>query len=194
MAAVRIRTERLDLFAATLAHVEAELESPNRVGELLGAEVPASWPPGEYDRSAMEFFRARLSESPDAAGWYGWYAVLRPGPGEAAVVIGAGGYLGPPSPEGVVEVGYSIAPEYRARAFATELVQALVAHAFSDGRVVRVIAHTSAANAGSIKVLERCGFVLAGEGGEPETREYETQRRPDGESGGMRGAQGRSPG
>ena len=173
---MRIQTERLELVAATLAHVEAELESPGRLGELLGADVPASWPPGEYDRSAMEFFRARLSENPSAAGWYGWYAVLRPGENERAAVIGAGGYLGPPDSDGVVEIGYSIAPEFQARAFATELVEALVARAFSAAEVVRVIAHTGAANGASIKVLERTGFVLVGPGAEPETRRYESRR------------------
>jgi len=171
-----IRTERLELVPATLAHIEADLESPERLGRLLGAAVPASWPPGEYDRSAMEFFRSRLSESSDAVGWYGWYAVHRPAEGDDAVVIGAGGYLGPPGSDGVVEIGYSIAPEFQARAFATELVQALVSRAFSVAGVVRVVAQTNATNAGSIKVLERCGFMLAGAGSEPAMVQYERVR------------------
>ena len=171
-----IRTERLELVPASLAHVEADMESPESLGQLLGAAVPASWPPGEYDRSAMEFFRARLRESDAAVGWYGWYAIHRPAEGHGSVVIGAGGYLGPPSSDGVVEVGYSIAPEFQARAFATELVQALVLRAFSVPGVVRVIAHTNAANAGSIKVLERCGFTPAGAGNEPDTLQYERLR------------------
>src|SRR5450432_945136 len=152
---MRIQTERLDLVAATLAHLDAELSHPGRLGDLLGAEIPPSWPPGEYDRSAMEFFHARLSESPDAAGWYGWYAVLRPVEGRSACLIGSGGYLGPPGSDGGVEIGYSIAPEFQARAFATELVAALRLRAFADARVQRIIAHTNAANAASIRVLER---------------------------------------
>jgi RimJ/RimL family protein N-acetyltransferase len=143
---------------------------------LLGAAVPASWPPGEYDRSALEFFRARLSESDDAVGWYGWYAIHRPVEGDGGVVIGAGGYLGPPGSDGVVEVGYSISPEFQARGFATELVQALVSHAFSVAGVVRIIAHTQVTNAGSVKVLERCGFKPAGAGSGPETVQYERSR------------------
>lgn len=172
---MRIRTERLELVAATLDHIEADMASPEELGRLLGAAIPPSWPPGEYDRSAMEFFHARLSESPEAIGWYGWYAIHRPDDGDAAVV-GAGGFLGPPGPEGAVEIGYSIAPEYQARAFATELVQALKTRAFSAAEVVRVIAHTNAKNAGSIKVLERSGFTLAGSGSEPDTVRYECRR------------------
>lgn len=173
---MRMRTERLELVATTLAHIDADLESPESLGRLLEAAVPASWPPGEYDRPAMEFFRARLSERDDVVGWYGWYAVHRPVEGAGAVVIGVGGYIGPPGPEGIVEIGYSIAPEFQARAFATELVRALVSRAFSVPGVVQVIAHTHATNTGSIKVLERCGFVAAGAGSEPETVRYERRR------------------
>lgn len=151
------------------------MESPASLGRLLQAAVPASWPPGEYDRSAMEFFHAQLSEDGAAVGWYGWYAIHRPVDGDG-VVVGSGGYLGPPGPDGVAEVGYSIAPEFRARGFATELVQALVSRAFSVKGVVRVIAHTTATNPVSIKVLERCGFTLAGDGTEPGTVRYERSR------------------
>ena len=174
---MRIQTERLELVAATLAHIEADMESPEGLGRLLGANIPPSWPPGEYDRSAMEFFHARLSEGPEAVGWYGWYAIYRPDGGDPTV-IGAAGYLGPPGPDGAVEIGYSIAPEYQARSFATELVQALKVRAFSTDGVVRVIAHTNATNAGSIKVLERCGFTLCGSGSgdEPDTVQYECRR------------------
>lgn len=167
-----IRTQRLDLVPATLALVEADLESPRDLARLLGAVVPAGWPPGEYDRSAMEFFRDRLAESPEAVGWYGWYVVCRPVESNGAVLVGTGGYHGPPGADGVVEIGYSIVPESRARGFATETVRALVAHAFSKPQVVRVAACTAAGNLASVRVLERCGFELVGSGSEPGTVQY----------------------
>jgi RimJ/RimL family protein N-acetyltransferase len=169
-----IRTRRLDLIPATLALVEADLQSPEALARLLGAAVPASWPPGEYDRSAMEFFRDRLAENPGAVGWYGWYAVHRQVELHGSVLIGSGGYLGPPGSDGVAEIGYSVVPESRALGFATELVQALVSRAFSKPEVVRVIAHTTPANPGSVRVLERCGFSLVGPGSEPGTVQYAT--------------------
>jgi [ribosomal protein S5]-alanine N-acetyltransferase len=170
-----IMSARLELVPATLVHVEAELESAEALGRLLGATVPASWPPGEYDRSAMEFFRTRLAEEPASVGWYGWYAVQRAADGPF-VVIGAAGYLGPPGAEGTVEVGYSIAPEFRARGYATGIVQALLTRAWSFPAVRRVIAHAQSSNVGSAKVLERCGFRAAGPGGEPGTVAYEVSR------------------
>lgn len=175
-AVLPIRTARLELVPATLVHLEADLESPSALGRLLGAAVPDSWPPGEYDRSAMEFFRDRLSEDGEAVGWYGWYAVHRPAPEQEAVVIGAAGYLGPPSPEGSVEIGYSIAPEFQARAFATEIVDALVARAFSLPGIARIVAHTTQENAASLRVLERCGFTPVEGAAEPGAAEYERWR------------------
>jgi RimJ/RimL family protein N-acetyltransferase len=171
-----IRTHRLDLVPATLALVEADIESPEALGRLLGAVVPACWPPGEYDRAAMEFFRDRLSESPEAVGWYGWYAVQRSVEPHGSVLVGCGGYLGPPGADGVAEIGYSIVPESRGLGFATEIVHAIVARAFSKPGVVRVIAHTSSTNLESVRVLEKCGFSLVGPGTEPGTVRYATTK------------------
>jgi [ribosomal protein S5]-alanine N-acetyltransferase len=167
-----LRTDRLVLVAATLAHLDAELVSPFELGALLQARVPESWPPGEYDRTAVEFFRARLLENPEAVGWLGWYALHQPDTDRPPVVVGSGGYFGPPSSEGTVEIGYSMVPEFRGKGFATELVQALLGRAFSVPGISQVIAHTHPENIGSVTVLERCGFSVSGPGLEPGTVRY----------------------
>lgn len=158
-----LRGPRLTLVAATLVHLEAELAGGSAaLATLLGAAVPGSWPPGEYDRDALEFFHARLlAGGPSVIGWYGWYAVVHLGTPEAALV-GAGGFFGPPDADGVVEIGYSVAPEYQRQGYATELVQALVAHAERHPSVRTVRAHTTRDNVASVRVLQRAGFVEAG--------------------------------
>jgi ribosomal-protein-alanine N-acetyltransferase len=174
---MRMQTTRLDLIAATLAHVEVELERPEGLGAMLSAIVPEGWPPGEYDRDAMEFFRARLSEGGAAVeGWYGWYGVRRATETEPAAVVGAGGFLGPPSVDGDVELGYSTLPQFRGQGFATELTQALVARALSTDGVVRVLAHTNRDNPASVAVLERCGFRLASTDAETGRIRFELER------------------
>lgn len=172
MPAELLRTERLVLVPATLAHLEAELVSPLALGDLLQARVPEGWPPGEYDRAAVEFFRSRLLENPGAVGWFGWYALHRAAPDREPVVVGSGGYFGPPGAERTVEIGYSIVPEFQRMGFATELVQALLRRAFSVPGLDRVIAHTYVENTPSVTVLERCGFSLEGPGAEPGTVRY----------------------
>ncbi|HWQ08517.1 MAG TPA: GNAT family protein, partial [Holophaga sp.] len=157
-----LRTARLDLVPATLAHIEAELRSPCAIGELLGIEVPEGWPPGEYDRDALAFFHDRLSAGgPAVQGWYSWYGMTRNAQGRRETLVAGAGYFGPPD-GGTVEIGYSVVPAYRNQGYASEMVLALVDRAFADPSVQQAIAHTSDANRASTKVLLRCGFHRIG--------------------------------
>jgi RimJ/RimL family protein N-acetyltransferase len=167
-----IVTPRLELLPATAALLNAELESPSSLAGLLGAEVPEGWPPGEYDILAIKHFRDCLTENPEAVGWYGWYSLMRQREGEPRILIGAGGFFGPPDAKWQVEIGYSVARDFEGQGYATEIVSALVRYAFATTRVRRVVAHTMMGNIGSRKVLERAGFRIAGQGQEPGSVEY----------------------
>jgi RimJ/RimL family protein N-acetyltransferase len=76
-------------------------------------------------------------------------------------LVGSGGYVGPPD-DGVVELGYEIAPEFRRKGYATAAVGAMVAKAKSSGAVHTVIAHTLAAENPSTAVLRKAGFRFLG--------------------------------
>ena len=170
----RIHTPRLDLVAMTLEHLRAELEAPGQLGEMLSAAVPASWPPGLWDRDAMRFFHARMTErGPAVVGWYGWYAVLRAAEGRPATLVATGGYFGPPSDDGTVEIGYSSTVEWRGQGFATELVQALTARALASPSVQRVVAEVHEDNAASLTVMARNGFHRVGPGRDPGHHRYQ---------------------
>jgi len=170
------RTARLELIAATLDLVQAELAGPDALAALLGVPVPASWPPGEYDQEALQFFTALLvSGGPAAIGWYHWYAISLDAQGRREALVAGAGYLGPPV-AGVVEIGYSVVPEARRRGFATEIVEALTSRALLVDTVHRVIAHTMDANTSSQRVLRRCGFLAAGPGAEPGLLRFERAR------------------
>lgn len=174
--ALPVRTERLLLIPSSAAHLAAELESNSVFEAFIGASVPASWPPGEYDRSAQEYFFNALTEGGDAAtGWYGWYAVLQSvdGSNSRNAVVGCGGYFGPPSHEGVIEIGYSMCKEFQRQGFASELARGLVKHVREHVSPSRIIAHTYESNPASIAVLERSGFVRAAESDQPEALLFE---------------------
>ena len=171
-----LRTKRLDLVAATLAHLEAELASPSALGLLLGVDITAEWPPGEYDRHALEFFHAQLKAGgPDHVGWYTWYAITRNVRGQRESLVAGAGYMGPPS-GGSAEIGYSVVPSARQKGYATEIVAALVEHAFTVPSIGQVIAHTSDVNPASTQVLLRCGFERTGPGSEPQSVQYRMRR------------------
>jgi RimJ/RimL family protein N-acetyltransferase len=162
-----LKTKRLELFPARLEHLECELRDAQALGALLGANISAEWPPGEYDRDAMEFFRTKLGEEGRASvGWYVWYVLMRATPGQSAELVAGAGYFGPPA-NGAVEIGLSVVPSFRGRGFAGEIIAALVDRAFEVGSVDVVYAHTTDANIGSIRALRRCGFQSVGPGREP---------------------------
>lgn len=173
-----VRTPRLDLVAATLDHLDAELCDPAALERLLKARVPPSWPPGEYDRSAQELFRDRLATGgPAAVGWLTWYAVTREASGRREALVAGAGFLGPPA-GGAVEIGFSVVPEARGLGFASEIARALVAHAFEHPEVHEILAHTSDENVPSTRVLLRCGFSRVGPGSEPGSVEYRVRSCP----------------
>jgi len=173
----KLSTIRLDLVAATFEHVCAELISADHLATMLNAKIESGWPPGEYDRSAQEFFRDRLQQGGKAViGWYSWYAILRQSIYKCPLLVGAGGYFGPPDDRGEVEIGFSILSAWKGRGYATELTSALVDNAFVDLSVQKVIAHTTAQNIASINVLKKAGFVCAGDGATPGSMRYEIPR------------------
>jgi RimJ/RimL family protein N-acetyltransferase len=147
------------MMPATAETLHLELDDPAAFATLLGVRLPQDWPPGEYDRGAIQFFLEKMIEGgPKAVGWYGWYAILEGS--EPAALVGCGGYLGPPDEAGCVEIGYSICEQWRGQGLAKELVQALVDRALALG-AKKIVAHTTEANPASIAVLLGCGFQQA---------------------------------
>jgi ribosomal-protein-alanine N-acetyltransferase len=170
---MRILTPRLELVAGTPETGRAELADPQALGPLIDATVPATWPPDLYDAHAVEWALARLVAHPEQAGWWFYYFVRREDPdGNGRVLVGAGGYKGPPT-DGTVEVGYSILAEQRRCGYATEAVEGLVARAFAEPGVRRVIAETYPQLVPSIGVLDKAGFTFCGNGSESGVIRYE---------------------
>lgn len=182
------QTARLDLVAASVEHLRAELESFERLGEVLGAEVARGWPPGVYDQDAMRFFLDRLlSDGDEAVGWYGWYGVRRAAPGQSALLVAAAGYMGPPS-EGAVEIGYSVVGAERGAGYATEVAEGLAARALAMPGIERVLAEVHALNTASLKVLGKCGFRQIGPGREKDHLRFERVGRMSAEPSGSASA------
>jgi RimJ/RimL family protein N-acetyltransferase len=171
----RLRTARLEIVPGTSALGRAEIGDRAQFAALLGADVPASWPPPENDENTMTFFTEYVERHPDNVGWAAWYILLREESGRRTA-IGTCGFKGGPDDEGTVETGYAILAEHQRRGYAPEAVAALVDWAFSDPGVSRVIAHTFPDLRASIRVLEKCGFSLAGAGAETGTIRYERCR------------------
>jgi [ribosomal protein S5]-alanine N-acetyltransferase len=152
-----IETSRLQLIPATLAHVSAEIANRSAFAQLIPAEIPANWPP-ESTVDALPLFRGWLERAPDRVGWFGWYALARNVGAQDRTLIASGGFLGPPQ-DGVVNIGYSVLPQFQRRGFATEMTARLVQWAFEEPAVNRIAAETEWANSASVRVLIKLGFI-----------------------------------
>ncbi len=176
MESILLRTRRLQLRSAAPELAVADLNNRSEFSRLLQADVPPDWPPPLNDDNSKAFTVKYLAENPDAAGWAAWYFLL---PGEAdqkAQAIGIGGFKGKPSQQGMVEVGYSIVPNYQRLGFASEAVDALTGWAFSHPEVRLVTAETLPTLIASIRVLEKNGFYLLSGGSEESVVRYGRKR------------------
>jgi RimJ/RimL family protein N-acetyltransferase len=160
---LEIRTERFRLVAATAELLRLELDNPAAFAARFNARLPDDWPPGEYDRDAIQFFLDQtIAGGEGAAGWYGWYLLRDTEEHGKNLLVGCAGYLGPPNEAGRVEIGYSICEHWRGQGVAKEIVSGLVENAGRRGAQT-VQAHANPENAASIAVLRASGFRLEDE-------------------------------
>lgn len=140
-----LEADRLVIYAAS----ESEM---NRIAEAeADAHLRAAY--GEMLRGSLDH--------PEDWGWYALWLIVR----KDGKCIGNLSFKGVPD-NGVVELGYGIQEEYRGFGYATEAVETILAWAFDQPGVTSVAAETEADNAASRRVLEKCGFIPAGDGRE----------------------------
>jgi ribosomal-protein-alanine N-acetyltransferase len=135
----------LRLLRPDVAALDAAAEGDGALAAILGCPVVAGW----------ATFTERLRAAP-AGAWGTRFFV------SAGEVVGWGGFKGPPR-DGAVEIGYEIAASRQGRGLATAAARAMVAEAFADDGVQRVLANTLPERNASNRVLEKCGFRFEGE-------------------------------
>ncbi|MFJ3900188.1 GNAT family N-acetyltransferase [Streptomyces sp. NPDC090025] len=96
-----------------------------------------------------------IAERPDWRGPYGHRLVVER---ETGQVVGSIGLKWPPK-EGVLELGYGIAPGHRGRGYATEAARAVAEFGLTAPGVHTVSAEVHPSNPASARVLEKAGFV-----------------------------------
>lgn len=101
----------------------------------------------------------QIEDDPEAARWIVRAAVSVP----ERNVIGHGGYHGPPDANGMVEVGYTVDPQYRRQGYAKAILTALIERAEAEPAVRTVRASISPTNAASLATIAGFGFLEAGE-------------------------------
>lgn len=75
------------------------------------------------------------------------------------LIIGDMGFKGGPDENGIMEIGYSIAPSYQGKGYATEMGRAFCNWGLQKENVTRITAICSIYNHASIRVLEKIGMI-----------------------------------
>jgi [ribosomal protein S5]-alanine N-acetyltransferase len=143
------------LVTPELELLEAAIDGRPELGRGLGCEVAEGW---DVFRESLRPTRDAIAADPQRGLWRARLFVLD----EPRTLIGWGGFKGPPR-DGVVEIGYAVAPSWEGRGLATAAVRELLREAFAAGDVQNILAHTLAEPGPSVRVLEKTGFVHEGE-------------------------------
>ena len=148
---------------ATATLLEAFLRDPGELSAMLGSPIPEGWP---VFPEAVPHTLAILKENPAHSKWWMYFFIE----GRSGQLVGSGGFAGPPE-NGIVEIGYEIAPAFRRLGHATAATDALVQLAIRSGAVTEIVAHTLPADERSPGVLratvfQRSEVVLDPEHGE----------------------------
>jgi [ribosomal protein S5]-alanine N-acetyltransferase len=146
---MHLPTKSLKLIPQTLEEVRAMIEAMDPSEK---AQLSADW-------------LARLDASTSADPWTHGFSLMHR---DSGILVGKGGFKGPPDADGMVEIAYAVEPDHQGKGYATEAAQALAAYAFSSGQVRFVRAHTLAEPNASTRVLIKCGFRHIGEVIDPE--------------------------
>lgn len=160
MTTARQNSTRLEIIPATIEHLERLIEGDNAFYAAFGWHVAETY--NEFPE-ALVFSLNHLKARQVEPRWWAQLFIHT----ENAELVGLGGYKGAPV-DGVVEFGYSIAPKYRRQGLATEAARVMLARAFAEPTVSRVIAHTLAEPNASNRLLQRCGLRMTGEVVDPD--------------------------
>ncbi|RYZ05149.1 MAG: N-acetyltransferase [Myxococcales bacterium] len=142
---------RLRLVDGTLELLQAAVQGRDALEALLRVPIAEGW---EGFPEALPVLRSFYEASPQPQQWGSLLFITTDPPR----LVGLGGFKGPPSADGVVEIGYAIAPAFRGQGLATDAVAQMLQRAFADPTVCAVEAHTLGSENPSTRVLQRAGF------------------------------------
>ena len=155
-----IRSARFELVSMSLRFMTLLVEHDlDGASAELGVRVPDDLP--EQLDHFLQFRIADLSVDPAAQPWLG-RAIVRTEPDGTRNFIGTAGFHSPPEPDGRVEVGYRVEPQYRRQGVAGEVVRALFDWAAREHGVHRFRASIAPDNVPSLAIVSRLGFHQTG--------------------------------
>lgn len=151
----------LEIVPCSVGRLEKLIEGADAFQAAYGFRVVDGYLPFE---GALQYSLNMMQASQIWHPWLPYMLLFHPD----QALVGLGGFKSVPDPQRIVEIGYSVAPSYQGRGFATSAARQLVEIAFASKLVKCVCAHTLAEWNASTRVLEKCGMIKVSEIIDPE--------------------------
>lgn len=152
-----MKSDRITLINCDERLLKVILKGDEYLSKELELTIPNQW--SEFGNEIFKYTLNKIEENPSQLKWFSYLPVDN----KTKTLIGSCGYKGEPDENGIVEIGYEVARDYRNQGYATEITELLVQNAFKDDKVKKVQAHTLAEKNASVRVLEKCKFKFVEE-------------------------------
>ncbi len=155
----------IEIVPCSIEHLEKLIEGADAFSKTYELQVIDGYLPNEF----KGVLQHSLNQMKTAQIWHPWLCylfVFRPG-----ALVGLGGFKSVPDDNRTVEIGYSVAPQYQSKGFATSAAKQLIEIAIATKLVDCVCAHTLAGPNASTRVLKKCGMTKVSESIDPEDGE-----------------------
>lgn len=151
-----IETERLIIWPLSYNELCLYASNPQVLAKEMGYGIPESLVDTATQEAIETDLLPFLSDSTKDSRFYTMWIVVEK---KEKTIIGGLCFHGDPDEKGCVEVGYGIHERYCNRGYATEALAGMIEWLKDDTTVATLMAETEQENGGSIRVLEKNGFV-----------------------------------
>lgn len=154
----------LDIIPCSTEQIKKLIEGADAFQTAYGFKVIDGYLPFE---GALQYCLNQMETDQIRHPWLPYLLLFHP----EVALVGFGGFKAVPDSQRTVEIGYSVAPSYQGKNFATSAARQLIEIAFASKLVDCVCAHTLAQRNASTRVLEKCGLTKVLEIIDPEDGE-----------------------
>ena len=147
-------TEKLKLIPLDAQNLRWSIEDRRKMEKNLEVKITDTELEEPVKKAMRTSLKMVLENKKDYLWFTSWEIVLK----KENRIIGGLCFKGCPDEKGRVEIGYGMQDEYRCKGYATEAVKELINWAFTQEKVLSVIAETEKDNLPSHRVLEKIGM------------------------------------
>ena len=149
-----LETNKLKLIPLDAHNLRYSIENRRKMERNLGVKITDTELEEPVKTAMKTSLKMVLENKKDYLWFTSWEIILK----KENRIIGGLCFKGCPNEKGRVEIAYGMQDEYRCKGYMTEAVKELINWAFTQEKVLSVIAETEKDNLPSHRVLEKVGM------------------------------------